>query len=112
MSADVVSFVHHIKMAGEHLESFCRDYSGSKGAKLLASYKSKVDWIKKDLLTHPFFPENVREGIRAELNSDVFAVPAINEKIALLNPQQREVVEDLIDTVLSGADLTVERKTD
>lgn len=108
MKADVVSFIQHIKMADEHLSSFIRDYRGSAGAIIFTRYQSKIKWMLNDLLAQPIFTQPVREGIRNEINSDVFAVPAIAEKIALLSPVQRSAVEDLIDTLLSGAELTVE----
>lgn len=108
MKADVISFIQHLKMADEHMSSFIRDYKGTTGAILFARYQSKVKWMLNDLLAQPVFTQPVREGIRKEINSDVFAVPAIAEKIALLSPEQRSAVEDLIDTLLSGAELTVE----
>jgi FixJ family two-component response regulator len=53
------------------------------------------------MITHPQLPDVVREGIKREINSDIFAIPAIHEKIALLNPKHREVLEEFIDELLS-----------
>jgi hypothetical protein len=52
------------------------------------------------MITHPQLPDVVREGIKREINSDIFAIPAIHEKIALLNPKHREVLEEFIDELL------------
>ncbi|HEY8690548.1 MAG TPA: hypothetical protein VIM07_15030 [Chitinophagaceae bacterium] len=100
--SNIVSAVHHLKLAQEHFEDFVREHEGSKGAKLFRNYSSKIKWIHTDLITHPFLPESVRLGIKQEVNSDVLAIPAINEKIALLNPTQREAIETAIDQILDG----------
>jgi hypothetical protein len=59
------------------------------------------------LITNPNFTEEVREGIRKEWNSDTFVLPAISEKLGLLNPDQRSVVEDLIDLILKGDNIQI-----
>lgn len=100
--SNIVSAIQHLKIAQEYLEDFMREHQGSKGAKLFGNYKHKIDWILTDMITHPFLPEAVREGIKWEVNSDVLALPAINEKIALLNPSQREAIETAIDQILEG----------
>jgi hypothetical protein len=51
--------------------------------------------------------EFVREGIKKEIASDVFSVPAIMEKIALLNPEQRDGMEQVIDALLKGEKIEV-----
>lgn len=106
--SNIVSAIQHIKMADEHLQSFIRDNPGTNGANLFRTYSAKVNWILKDLYCHPALPFEVRQGIKNEVESDVFAVPAINEKIALLKPAQREAVEEMIDCILKGESLTVE----
>jgi hypothetical protein len=70
-------------------------------------YTSKLEWIYKDLISNPNFTEEVREGIRKEWNSDTFVLPAISEKLGLLNPDQRAVVEDLIDLILKGDNIQI-----
>lgn len=49
--------------------------------------------------------QEVRDGIKNEIKSDVFAVPAILEKIALLNPDQRDLIESAIDAMLDGIEV-------
>lgn len=107
-ASDIILAIQELKRAKEHFDSFSREYPGTKGAVLTASYSRKIQWILKDLITTPEFPTSVVEGIRAEINSDVFTTPAITEKIAKLNPEQREAVEAVIDSVLAGKSLTVE----
>lgn len=106
--ANIVSGIHHLLMAREHFESFRRDHQQSKGDILFKGYTQRITWILTDLKTHPHLPEPVREGIKKEIESDVFAVPAINEKISLLKPEHREQLETIIDRLINGEELIVE----
>ena len=105
--ANIINAVQNLKMAQEQFDDFCRQYPNSQGSRLFNSYSKKIDWIFNDIITHPFLPKEVRDGIKLEINSDVFAVPAILEMIALLNPEQRELVEDLIDAYISGETIKI-----
>lgn len=89
------------------MQSFISDNPGTKGAGLFKMYKNRIDWIFYDLFTNPHFSEQVRQGIKNEVNSDVWAIDAIVEKIALLKPEQRELLEDVIDKVIKGDELIV-----
>lgn len=105
--SNIISAIHHLKMAQEHYEDFVREYPDSAGSRLFKSYISKIKWISTDILSHPHVSEEVRIGIKKELASDVFAVPAINEKVALLNPDQREMIEETIDAMLAGEEIKI-----
>lgn len=89
------------------MQSFISDNPGTKGAVLFKMYRNRIDWIFNDLFTNPNFSEQVRQGIKNEVNSDVWAIDAIVEKIALLKPEQRELLEDVIDKVIKGDELIV-----
>ena len=103
--SDIVSAIHSIKQAHDHYTSFVLEHPGSKGAQLVQSYQKRLEWIIKDLITHPFLTDEVRAGIKKEWESDVFAVPAINEKIPLLQPEQRNLIENLVDAMLRGEEI-------
>lgn len=105
--ANVINGIQNLKMAQELFEDFCRENPGSLGAQLFKSYSKKIDWIFTHVVTVPFLTDEVREGIRQEINSDVFAVPAINEKVALLTPDQREIIENTIDAMLAGENVKI-----
>lgn len=105
--ANVVSAIQHLKMAKEHYEDFIRDYPESSGARLFLSHINKINWIFKDTITHPNVSQAVRDGIKKEILSDVFAVPAINDKVALLTPEQREMIEETIDAMLAGEEIKI-----
>jgi hypothetical protein len=77
------------------------------GSRLFKTYVDRINWIFKDLLAYPHLTPGVREGFKAEIESDVFAIPAISEKVALLNPQQREMIEVTIDAMLSGVEIKI-----
>jgi len=106
--SSIVSSIHHLRIAFDYLEDFKRDHPDSKGAKLFAGYAARLQWIATHLITHPALTEPVRQGIRNEWNADCMTVTAIQEKIALLNPAQREALEKLIDSLLKGETLNVE----
>ena len=53
-------------------------------------------------MANPGFTKDVLDGIKEEWESDVFSVDAITEKVALLNPGQREIIENIIDEILKG----------
>ena len=107
MSSNAVSAIHHLRMAEEHYQDFIREMPKSRGAILFKSYIKKIRWIYKDILTYPYINEESKIGIKKEIESDVFAVPAINEKISLLNPEQRELIEITIDALLSGEEVKI-----
>lgn len=106
--SNIISGIHHLKIATEHWQDFQRQYPGSKGTKLLSDYNRRIEWIYKDMLTHPFLTDEVRQGIKNEWNSDPFAASVIAEKAALLNPDQRENLEALIDCMLKGETIEVQ----
>lgn len=105
--ANIISSIQNIRQAKEHFESFKREHPNTKGATLFGGYSKRLDWIFNDLVSHPLLTDEVRKGVRQEWESDVFSVPAINEKVALLNPEQREAVEAIIDSMLSGEEIVI-----
>jgi len=109
-NSDIVQSLQHLNMAKQHFESFIRDFPGTNGARMFKRYVDKVDWIFNDLLTNPQFSREVTNGIMEEVNSDAYAVVALSEKMSLLPPDKREAMEDILDTLLSGAELTIENK--
>ena len=44
-------------------------------------------------------------GIKEEWNSDVFCVPAITDKVSVLRPDQREMIEEIIDGMIAGEEV-------
>jgi len=106
-ASNIVSGILSIKQAYDHFEVFGLQHPDSKGQKLFSNYANKLHWIYKDMLTNPLLPEEVRQGIKKEWESDSFIVPAITEKSALLKPEQREMIEMVIDAMLCGEEINI-----
>jgi hypothetical protein len=102
MGSNVITAVHHLRIATEYMDDFVRSSPGSRGGALFKVYSKKVKWILNDILTFPFFSDPVREGIRREMNSDPLAYAAIMERVSLLNPTQREQLESVIEDLIAG----------
>ncbi len=102
MSSSVISFIHHLRFAKAYAEDAKRQQSSVTGNNFWSKYIGKIDWIKTDFITYPEFTDVVRKGVQDEWNSDVFTVTAINEKVPLLNPIQREQLEAVLDMILAG----------
>ena len=109
-SGTFVEVIHHLKIAKEFLESFIREKPGTVGERMARQYVAKINWMYNDLITFPNFPDIVRQGIREEWEADPFTSMAINEKLAILNPAQREAIEAIIEEVLKGQEIIVESK--
>lgn len=105
--SSVVSGIHNLKLAKDYFEDFCREHPNSIGEKKLHIYIKKIDWIFTDFLTTSMLTDEVRDGVRKEINSDALLVPELHRKMALLNPEQREGLEDVIDCILSGQTIEV-----
>jgi hypothetical protein len=107
MSANIISAIQNLKMAQEQFDDFRRQYPDSKGEKMFKLYGDKISWMFNDIITNPYITDEVREGIKHEIASDVYAVPAIIEKVALLTPEQRELIEDTLDAMLAGEEVKI-----
>jgi len=107
MSANIISAIQNLKMAQEQFEDFCRQFPETKGEKLFKQYSNKITWMFKDIITHPFLNNEVRDGIKKEIDSDVFSVPAILEKVALLTPEQRDMIETTLDAMIDGEEVKI-----
>ena len=111
-ASSVVNALIALRQAKEHFEDAIRENPGTTGQRLIRPYIQKIEWIYTDILTCPYFPEEIRMGIRSEWNSDSFTIPAITEKIAQLTPEQRSMVEYVIDAIISGEELQIEITND
>ena len=105
--ANIINAIQNLIMAREQFEDFCRQYPNSQGSRLFKKYSDKISWMFSDLVSNPFITEEVRIGIKNEIESDVFAVPAIIEKVALLTPDQRDLIESTLDALLSGEEVKI-----
>lgn len=100
-SSDIVQSIINLRKAKYNLQSFCNEYAGSKGESLFSGYLKKIEWIYKDLITNPFLPKEVIDGIKKEWAGDVFVVDVVIEKYMLLTPEEKEEMEVWIDEKLN-----------
>ena len=107
MGSSVVSCIHHLKLADEYAKDFVRSAPGTRGSVIFADYSKRINWIFRDVITFPHFGDDVREGMRKEIASDAFSYDSLTEKLALLNPEQREVMDGLLDDILRGNTIEV-----
>ena len=108
--SNVILAIQSLRMADEFMQDFIREFPASKGAFIFKGYTKRINWILRDIVTYPMFGDEVREGVRKELKGDVLAIPAIYEKIPLLNPEQRDALESVIDSVLAGEIIEIIQK--
>ena len=111
MRSSIVQAIQHLKQAEEFMNDFIRQAPNTRGAVIFDGYSRKVRWILRDILTFPYFTDEVRLGIRTEIESDAFAVQAIHDKIPLLNPEQRAMLEELVGDMLEGKTIEIKIKT-
>ena len=102
MGSSVVSFIHHLKLADEYAKDFVRSAPNTRGAVIFDNYSKRIAWIFRDVITYPHFGDEVREGMRNEIASDAFSYDSLTEKLALMNPEQREMLEGLLTDILKG----------
>ena len=105
--ANIINAIQNLRMAQEQFDDFCRQFPNSKGEKVFKDYSKRISWMFKDLLTHPFLTEEVRVGIKKEIDSDIWSVPAILEKVALLTPEYRELIEEMLDGIIRGEEIKI-----
>jgi len=73
----------------------------------ILTYIDKIEWIYRDFISNPILPQDVTSGIKEEWNSDVFCVPAITDKVSVLRPDQREMIEEIIDGLIAGEEIKI-----
>jgi hypothetical protein len=111
MRSSVVQAIQHVKIADEFMNDFIRSAPTTRGAIIFGQYSRKLRWILSDIITYPHFDDEVRKGIKVEIESDCFAVEAIHDKIPLLNPEQRAMLEELVGDMLAGKTIEIKIKT-
>lgn len=111
MRSSIVQAIQHIKQANEFMSDFIRQAPSTRGAVVFGGYMNKLNWILRDILTYPHFPDEVRQGLKHEIESDAFAVEAIHDKIPLLNPEQRAMLEELVEDMVAGKTIEIKIKS-
>lgn len=112
MKGSLMSAIHHLRAADEYLQDFIRESvkraGVTRGVQKFGDYSKRVNWILLDMKTYPHFSDEIREGLRHEMSSDAFSYVAIAEKCSLLSPQQRELMDEALDSILNGEKIQIE----
>lgn len=103
----LIQGLHALRIAKDCFQNVQREMKGGLGETKGKRYERQINDIYTDFISTPQFPKEVRDGVRTEWNSDVFAVSAIAEKIALIPPDKREMIETLIDSLLNGEEIFI-----
>ena len=110
-SSNLISAFHHLRKAELHLELVAMESKGGIGHDVATKYIKKIEWMKTDCISIPVFPDIVRAGLRKEWACDVLAVDNIRDSIELLAPEQRELVETLIEALLNREEIIIAEKS-
>lgn len=95
--------IHHINIAKQYFEDVRLGTNGDVKA-VFNQYIQKCEWIISNLMDR-LGPEN-KVALQNELASSIF-LEAINDKLIHLNNEQKDFVENLIDSIISGEEIKV-----
>lgn len=108
MVSNFITSIHHLRICAEYMDDIVRQYPGSRAASMFESYSKKIRWILNDIYTHPHFTDPIREGIKKEIESDPLTYRAIMERISLLAPEQRDMLEFVVNDMLDGKQIKIQ----
>ena len=100
--------IHHINIAKQYFEDVRLGTSGGIKA-IFNQYIQKCEWIITNV-THRLKEEN-KKAIEDELKQSI-TFEAINDKLILLDNEQRDCVESLIDAIINGEKVEIKNKND
>jgi hypothetical protein len=105
--ADFVQALRHLMTAQEYFESVMRDHPTAPMRTLIKNWNAKIRWVLFDVKTTPLFDGGIVDALREELKSDPFVFAAIQEKMAIMSPEQRLKLEEIADLINQGKDLII-----
>jgi hypothetical protein len=108
MASEVIKFLHHLQRGKLNLEVFLIGCKNDRAKRKFSQYINKIDWIIKDLKTEPGITRELSDAIDLEFNSDVFLIDAVNEKLLLLTPYERDILENILDEIIKGEQIKIE----
>lgn len=99
----------HIKTAQEYLADFKREKPGTTLGRKSGAYADKLQWILNDFFTILPLHSKEMNQFKNEINADTLFHEAISQKCLLLPPEVKEIIETLIDQVLAGETIQIEK---
>lgn len=105
-----IKFFQYLRLSQEFCDDLKRtNKSDSLAFKMFNEYSKRINWILTDVITNPKFPDVIRNELRKEMDSDLLVISALNDKIHLLPINQREVLENIVDCILKGENIEIEK---
>jgi hypothetical protein len=90
------------------MDDIVRQHPGSRAAVMFEGYSKKIKWIIRDIYTNPHFTDPIREGMKKEIESDPLTYRAIMERISLLAPAQRDMLEFVVNDMIDGKQIKIQ----
>lgn len=95
--------MHHTKIAMDYFDDVSKDYHN--GAKhIMSQYAQKCKWIL-DNIRHRI-PPDFMSSIDNDMKDSLF-LDAIEDKIIHFDPQQREMIEQIVELMSKGETIEV-----
>lgn len=107
MAQEILKFIHNLNKAKLNLEVFLLGDVNDRAKRKFSQYVKKIDFIITDLKTEPAVSQELREAIDLEYKSDAYCVEAIMEKVLMLTPDERDILENIVDAVIKGEEINI-----
>lgn len=106
---EILKALHDLWRAKLHLKLFVlsENVANPKVKVQFKGYINKIEYIVNDIKLHPQCSEEIRQAINEEWNSDILTIDSIQEKVLQLTPNEREIVETILDAVIAGEEINV-----
>lgn len=108
MVSNFITSIHHLRICSEYMDDIVRQHPGSRAAVMFEGYSKKIKWILRDIYTNPHFTDPIRDGMKKEIESDPLTYRAIMERISLLAPEQRDMLEFVVDDMINGKQIKIQ----
>jgi hypothetical protein len=105
---DLAKALHHIAIAKQYFEVIALDNHGET-KKLFNQYAERQSWIINNIYdrlgeeSRKFYKESIIKG-------DTLFAEAVSEKMLHLSEESKIVIENLIDSMLAGEEIYIEKQ--
>lgn len=98
---------YHLKMAEYYYEDTVREDPRTVAGKFAKKCVEKIKWLFLEFVTHPMLPRYAMGEWKKEMNGDIMFHEAISRKCMLLSDKQKSAIEGILDSLISGEEITV-----
>jgi hypothetical protein len=106
-SFDLAKALHHVAIAKQYFEGIALDNThGTK--KLFNTYAAKMNWVVDDIYLR--LKEDSKKFFKDSLiNGDTLFASSVAEKMLHLSEETKVTIENLIDAMLAGEEIQIEK---